>query len=186
MKKLLLLAAVAAGVAVAQGPGPGPGGVPGGGPPAVQPGTDQVKAFLALTDAQLDNLRRLRREQAESNRGTFEQIAERERALRTAMDKTAPNPTEVGQIMVDMKNLREQIRQNDAKYRTLALAVLTADQKTKLKALEDAEKLRPAINQAAGLNLLELTALPGGGPAGMMRGRAGAMRGFMMRNRFRQ
>lgn len=173
MKRLVVLFAAAATLSLAQGPmmpgrGPGPGS-------AANAGVDDVKAFLKLTDAQLATLRGLRRDEAESNRAVHEKIGERAQALRTAMQRVAPVASEVGQILIDMQNLRKQVADNDAKYRTQALAVLTAEQKVELAKLDAARQLQDEVHQATALNLLERPGPPAGagpimrrmpGPAG--------------------
>ena len=125
---------------------------------------DAVKTALGLTDAQLTQLRQLRQQEFEANGTIREQMADRQRALQTAMERATPNAGEIGGIMVDILNLRKQIQTAADRYRTQALALLTAEQKTKLKGLEDAAKLQPAIMQAGALNLLDLSELM---PAGM-------------------
>lgn len=139
--------------------------------PAAPPVTE-VKAYLSLTDAQLTQLQQIGRDRAEAARSILTQIRDKRTSLAAALGATSPDPAAVGRIMVDIKNLETQVRQLAVKYHNQALTVLTADQKAKVKVLQDAANLAPAIRQAAGLNLLdppERPAAPGPGGAGMRR-----------------
>ena len=172
MKRFVLAAALTAGLALAQGPG-GRGFHPmaaGGGPRAAS--ADQVKAYLALTDAQVTQLQQIQQDEFTANRSIRQQIGEKEDALKTALAGTSPTATELGNLLVDIKNLRAQISQNRDKYRTQALALLNDAQKPKLAALQAAAALQPTIRQATMLNLIAPpagdSAEPfGGGPGPM-------------------
>lgn len=146
-------------------------------PPA--PPVDAVKQALNLTDAQVTQLQQLQQSARTAAQPVVAQIRTRQQALDQAMRQTTPDPLTVGRLMVEIKGLQEQIRLNDEKFHAQAVALLTADQKTKLKTLEDAAKLQPAIGQAVGLNLIQPPPdAPGlrapAGPMGM-RGRGGPM-----------
>ncbi len=132
--------------------GPGMPGQPGG--QARQPNLDELKAVLGLTDQQVERLIGLQRERQQANRSAFLQIAERQNTLAQLLSPSA-DPAALGRVLIDMENLKLQVRQNDERYEQLSRDVLTADQKTKLKTLEDALKLQPAIGQAVALQLIE-------------------------------
>lgn len=139
------------------------------------PPVDALKQALNLTGAQITQLEQLQQSARGAAQPLAAQIQTRRQALNQAMQQTAPDPLTVGRLMVEIKGLGEQIRLNGEKFRLQALALLTADQKAKLKTLEDAARLQPAIGQAVMLNLIE----PPQGAAGP-RGMAGPMgrRGF--------
>ena len=174
MKLKTLCACLFATTLVAQAPPPRPGRLFRGEPP-----TDAVKAALGLTDADVARLEQIGKDQREAAKPLFDQIAERRRTLAETLKSTSPDPTALGRILLDIKDLREQIRQNDERYHEQAVAALSADQKAKLQTLEAAAQQRPAINQALRLNLLQppVDTEAGVGPAGvrapMMRGRMG-------------
>lgn len=136
------------------------------------PPVDAVKQALALTDAQVTQLQQLQQSARAAAEPIVTQIRARQQSLKQAMEQTSPDPLTVGRLMVEIKGLNQQIRLNDQKFNAQAVALLTADQKAKLKGLEDAAKLRAAIGQAAALNLLQppddVAAGPGGpgGPRG--------------------
>ncbi|MFN3322410.1 MAG: Spy/CpxP family protein refolding chaperone [Bryobacteraceae bacterium] len=156
MMRFILCIAVFAASLAAQ-PGPGRGFGPGMGDPSA------LKEFLGLTDAQVTQLRQLQRERMETTRPLMRQMAEQRKRLREAMDGPAPDATAVGNLVLEGNQLRRQLQQTSTQFRERARGVLTADQTAKLAELEKAAALRPAIGQAAMLNLIE-------GP-GMGRGR---------------
>ncbi len=148
--------------AAAQGPRRPPASP--GSPPAV----NAVKEALNLTDGQLTQLRTLQQNRIQANRQLQDQIAERQRTLAQTLQQSAPDAVTVGNLLLDANKLRKQIQTNDETYRGMAANVLTADQKKKLQDLENALKLRPAIEQAMALGLLAppADAGPGAGPMG--------------------
>ncbi len=128
---------------------------------APAPNVTDLKTFLGLTDAQVTQLRDLRQQEREALRTVAQQIAEKRRALGEALQAGSTDATALGQLLVDIQNLRKQIQTTNENFRSQALALLTADQKAKLAQLEAAAKLAPAIRQATALNLLAPPAGPG-------------------------
>jgi Spy/CpxP family protein refolding chaperone len=116
--------------------------------------TGEIKAYLNLEQAQVDQLVQLRKDERDEMKAVFEKIAEKRTALREALQSTSPDASTLGNLMIEIQNLRKQIRETNENYHTKALAVLKEEQKTKLAELEAAAKLRPVIGQAHGLNLL--------------------------------
>lgn len=154
VQKALFGLVLAAGLVVAQGPGGfgrGPGRGPGTGDrlgTALENATfDQLKAYLTLTDAQVTQLKSVIEARANAAKPVLEQIREKQKALNEEMKKDSPSAITVGQLMVDIKNLREQIRPSNGANAD-ALAVLNDAQKAKLKDLEAAQALMPAVRQA--------------------------------------
>ena len=152
MKIFTVLVFVSTSVLFAQGP-PASGPM-GPRPPRGPAATDEVKAYLNLEQAQVDQLVQLRKDERDEMKAVFEKIAENRKALREALQSTSPDASTLGNLMIDMQKLRKQIRETNENYHTKALAVLKEEQKTKLAELEAAAKLRPVIAQAHGLNLL--------------------------------
>lgn len=185
MKRLTVVLFMLAGTLLAQGPG-GPGFRRNGVGPRMQQmqpagNADALKQYLGLTDAQVQQLRDLRKQQAESQRPAMEQIRDKQQQLREAVRATNPDAALIGQLTVDIKKLTESMMANRTDLQAKAQALLTPDQKTKMAALEQAQKLMPAAGQATALGLLAPPAGAAGkmgmGPgAGMMgRPRAGRM-----------
>ncbi len=164
MKRFLAVLPLAAlGVALAQVSGPAAG------PPQRRAaGISELRAYLDLTDAQLEQMRQIRTQAAEENRATATQLREQQKVLRDLLASPNPDPAAVGKQQLQVKTLREQLQNARESVRQSVLNVLTPDQKTKLAALEEAAKLRPAIAEAMRLGLIEGPQPPAGrmGPAG--------------------
>lgn len=161
---------------------PGPGMEPTGAPEA-------LKAALALTDAQVTSLTDLQEQKRQESQTLIEQIADKQTAIREALSQDSPDANAIAALLVQQVSLRKQMQQISTAYNTQALAILTAEQKTKLKDLENAQALRLAVQQAEGLDLLKRPDPPAGlGPAGLgpMRSGGPSPVGRRMRIPFRQ
>jgi len=143
------------------------------GPPPV----DELKAYLNLTDSQIQSIQQVQQQALSSQQTVFTQIRDKHQALRDLLEKGTSDAAAVGKLILDIRALQKQIEQAMTASRSQAVSFLTADQKTKLAALEQAAKLRPAIEQATRLGLLEAPApgpgVPGGLGFGPMRNRFG-------------
>jgi len=137
--------------------GPGLGGMRGQGAPG-RPALEAVKAALELSDQQVQQLVQLRKEEQEILQPLRQQVQEKRKALREAREAANPNPAIVGQIVLDLQKLADQIRTVNETYHTKALSLLDATQKEKLQTLEQATervmRARQAANGARVLNLL--------------------------------
>ena len=183
MKRLSVMVVALAGVLLAQGPG-GPGFRRNNMAPRAQrmgmaANADALKQYLNLTDAQVTQLKDLRKQQAESLRPTMEQIRSKRQQLGEAVRAQSPDSALIGQLTVDIKNLAASLKSARTDLSAKAQAVLTPDQKTKLASLDEARKLMAAAGQATALGLLAPPEGAGGQGMGMMMGRPGARR--MMR-----
>jgi Spy/CpxP family protein refolding chaperone len=159
--KSLLLAVVLAAPALLAQAGPGPRG------PRGPLNLDAVKQVLELTDHFTNELR-----------PAMGQIREKRQALQEEMQRDSPNATIVGQLQVEIAELRKQIRAKHAAQADQLRAVLTDAQKAKLAELQKAAELLPAIHQARALSLLDAPEDIGEGP-GFGRGMGfGPMRAF--------
>jgi len=118
------------------------------------PQPDALKQFLNLTDGQVQQIRDVTKQQMEGVKPIADQMREKGNALRDEMKKESPDQAKVGQLSVDLKNLREQLKSKRAARGDSLSAVLTPDQREKLKSLEEAAKLGPAVRQAAALGLI--------------------------------
>jgi Spy/CpxP family protein refolding chaperone len=186
MKRMISLAILAASVLLAQDPaGAGlrarraaGGRQAGAGPARVA----AVRDALDLTDAQIQQLRELRKSQMEALKPTLDQMRTKNDALRKEMETDNPNPATVGQLTVEIKTLRKTISDGQADRVAKAQQILTPEQQDKLKALNPATGTNRAFGEAAMLGLVA----PPNGP-GMMRGGPGMMgRGPMMQREGRR
>jgi Spy/CpxP family protein refolding chaperone len=139
-------------------------------------GSAALKDYLGLSDAQLEQMRTLRRDQAQEVRPEMQAVRAKAQELRTEMQAPSPNAAKVGQLTVELKQLREKAMAERSGFSDKARAVLNADQQAKLKALEDAAKLAPAARQAAAMGLIAPPRAAGmeagqAAPAPMMRDR---------------
>ncbi|MGA3042386.1 MAG: Spy/CpxP family protein refolding chaperone [Bryobacteraceae bacterium] len=171
----LVCISLAAAAMFAQGPG-GPHARSMGGPPQ----TTQVQSYLNLTDAQVSALQQLRQSEKAALQPIFQQLGPLHESLRAQSQGSGADATVVGKLVLSIQSLEQQAAPIRSSYQQQALGVLTADQKTKVAALQSAAALMPAIHEAAGLNLLtppKGSEGPGGlAPEMMPRGRFGGPR----------
>jgi Spy/CpxP family protein refolding chaperone len=119
------------------------------------PAYTELKQYLGLTDAQVQSLETILRNRSQAQQAVFTQISEKSRQMYQLLENGSGSATQIGQLMLDIRNLEKQLSTVDAPYRTQAVNVLTADQKTKLAKLDEALKLQGTASQAAMLLLLE-------------------------------
>lgn len=144
-----MTAALGATMLVAQGPrGPFQGGRGFS--------TDEVQSALNLSDEQVTALKANNQALREALKAVMDQAHEKQQAMEAELENANPNPTVVGQLMIDAKNIRAQSNDIRAEYRTKALALLNAEQQSALTALEDSGERSPALREAGMLNLLEM------------------------------
>ena len=93
----------------------------------------------------------------------FQQMSPLRESLRTQEQSSGADATAVGKLVLSIQGLEQQAAPIRASFQQQALAVLTADQKTKLAGLESAAALMPAIHEATALNLLTPPKGPDGG-----------------------
>jgi len=121
---------------------------------SVTPSLLAVQAALGLASAQVGALQRLQDTQRQAVEAIYAQISTKQIVLDQLLNQGAPDAV-VGRMMKDIRALEQQVEAAGRPFRVEALGVLTADQKVKLKVLEDAAKLQDAVWQAAELNLLD-------------------------------
>jgi Spy/CpxP family protein refolding chaperone len=184
MRKILISMALCGGLLLAQGPGGGRGPMPRGygqqgamgpmGAGMMGGGVEELKGFLNLSDSQVDQLRTMRRDQIQSARPDAELMRSKAQELRTLMQSQSPDPAKVGALTLELKQLREKMAASRDALSDKAAGILNAEQKTKLKDLEAAAKLGPAVRQAIGIGLIDAPqpATAGKAAAGAGRGRA--------------
>ena len=104
-----------------------------------------------LTAALRDNNRALR----EEIRTIMQAAREGRSGVRDELNQENPNPTIVGQALVDAKATREAIKAKREEYRVSSLEILNAEQQSALTALQQVLDLAPTARQAIGANLLD-------------------------------
>ncbi len=183
MRNLMISMALCSGLLLAQGPmgrGMRPGMMAQGLGPGLA-GTEALKSYLGLTDAQVEQMRTLRKQRAEAMQPEAAAMRAKALELRQLMQTASPDPAKVGALTVELKQLRDKAAAARSGLNDQMKAVLTAEQQAKLKDLEAAAKLGPAVRQAVGMGLIEPPQMEGMG-AGMglmgqgLQGRARARR----------
>jgi Spy/CpxP family protein refolding chaperone len=145
-------------------------GGPGG--PMGAANLDAIKSYLNLTDSQISSLQALQTQTRTANQQTMTDLRTKEQALQTLLQGSSPDPTAVGKALLDIQSTRATLKTAHTNLVSQAVALLTPDQVTKLKALSDAQALEPQIHEASMLNLLAPPANADGafGPMGFGRG----------------
>jgi Spy/CpxP family protein refolding chaperone len=184
---LLLIAGVAIGSLQAQQP---PAGTPpsggGGMMRGAQRNPDAIKTILDLSDRQYAELTDLRT----AHQAKLKEYSDEQRSLeqekRTIMSTSGADPAKIGSISLRQEALTQMIQQENAAFHTNALALLTASQRDKVTAIEEALKLAPNAGALMQFGLLDTKSMGGRGgfmgmapgqmfgggpgPGGMMRG----------------
>jgi hypothetical protein len=122
--------------------------------PGRAPVTDELKAYLQLSDSQVQALQQIRQQEATAVRDIAQQMQQRQTALRQLLQAGNADAAAVGRAMLEIEALRRRVADQDTAFRGQAANLLNEQQKTRLKTLDDASKLLPEIRQAQSLNLL--------------------------------
>jgi len=138
------------------------------GPMAMVPQTDPLKAFLSLTDAQLQSLKDVQKAERDAAEPVMEQIAAKSKELREALHQNPVDQAQVDKLKAALADLQKQLQSLRDQFQPQALNILNAQQKTALATLQKALELIPAAQQAVFFNLLDSPqGAPGGfGPTG--------------------
>ena len=153
---LLLAALVATPLALAQPPGPhgGPGFERPGDGPGFGPGHPGRRGpdrlhdlgflarFLELTDEQIEQARALFEGTRELTQPVRQDLRATHRELRDLLDTEAPDATRVGTLVLDVHDLRGQLRAAREVLLEDFRALLTPEQLEKLETLKDAREAR--------------------------------------------
>jgi Spy/CpxP family protein refolding chaperone len=119
-----------------------------------QPAFEDLKQALGLTDAQLQQLQALQRTKQMASQAIYQQIGAKQKQLNDMLNSDKPDAQTLGQLEIDMANLRKQTM-GTASVKDQALAILTDAQKAKLADLQNAMKLQRAAGEALGLGLID-------------------------------
>ena len=149
------------------------------GPVSPQPSYPQLRAYLNLTDAQVQSLVANLTNRSTTQQAIYKQINDKQMQLNTLLSQGTSDALTVGQLEIDINNLRKQLPLPNSSYRLMALSVLTPDQTAKLAALVNALLLQPPAYQAITLDLIDAPViapppLPPGKLASELEGPVGA------------
>ena len=122
------------------------------------PPFQQVKAYLGLTDAQVTqivlNLNDYGRLVSQRQQRMYQVQSE----IRDETAKSPLDPAALGIRYAEIETICRNVRDESIAAQNRNLAILTDAQRPKLKALEDAYKLLPVINEAQNAGLLSAPA----------------------------
>jgi Spy/CpxP family protein refolding chaperone len=118
------------------------------------PSLDALKTYLNLTDSQVQGLQQIQQQEWQANRTTMQTIRQNQANLDSMLQKGGADAATTGKLMMDIQALRSSMSKTHESFSAQAANTLTADQKAKLKTLQDAMALMPAIHQASALGLL--------------------------------
>ena len=123
-------------------------------PPIPAPSTALMQ-YLGLSPTQLQALQDVQRSRTAADQATYKQINDKQMAINNLIASGSSDALMIGQLTLDISNLRKQLLTSGAPFRDQALAVLTPDQKNKLSGLTSALQLQPAAYQAITMNLID-------------------------------
>ncbi len=119
------------------------------------PPMTNLKQFLALTDAQVDQLKQVQQQKQQAEQQIWQQISAKYQELETLLNADAKDPVRIGQLMIEIRTLQKQLPLSPDPYRQQALNVLTPEQRQKLPTLDQAIKLAPAAQEAVSVSLID-------------------------------
>ena len=122
--------------------------------PSARPQPPDLKVFLSLSDLQIQGLAQLQQQQGQALQPVVQQAAQTQQKLQQILAAPNPDPATVGQLVIAIASLGQQVQRIVGSFRQQASDLLQSDQKTKLPPLQLALDLHPAALQAASLGLL--------------------------------
>lgn len=154
------------------GEGPGTGGGPGFGsgpagqfgprpgqqsfgPMGAPPQGDALQAVLGLNDKQVQSLRQLQREKSRKLDELQFQLRQKQNALMDLLEQEEPDGSALVSTVKSLHALRKQAGEIDKEFQAKTAAVLTDEQKTKLKSIQEQRQIPQARQEAARFNLLQ-------------------------------
>jgi Spy/CpxP family protein refolding chaperone len=118
------------------------------------PPTDAVKAYLNLTDAQIQTLHDIRNQSSQAESAAMQKMQVAQSSMHTMLKGGKPDAMTLGNLMIEIQNQNDSIAKSRATFNAQAVNALTPEQKTKLQALQTAQQLSPTIHEAGVLLLL--------------------------------
>lgn len=123
--------------------------------PPIPASSAALKQYLGLSDTQMQALLDLQKSRAAADQAIYKQINDKQMAINSLLAAGSNDTLQIGQLTLDIFNLRKGLPTSGTQFRDPALAILTPDQKNKLPALTAALQLQQAAYQAIGLNLID-------------------------------
>ena len=125
---------------------------------------EDLKTYLSLSDTQVTALQQIMQSKSDAESAIYKSINEKYQTLNTILNSTSPDAFQVGRLTLEIRDLQKKVPLKGEPYRTNALNVLNALQKTKLPALTAALQTATPAYQAVTLNLIDQPQRPGVNP----------------------
>jgi hypothetical protein len=130
------------------------GAVPFAQEPGAKAQPPDLKIFLNLSDTQIQGLVQLQMQKGQALQPLAQQVAQAQQNLQKILASTNPDPATVGQLVIAIAILGEQVQQIAGSFQQQASNLLQSDQQMKLPPLQLALELNSAALQAVSLGLL--------------------------------
>ena len=121
--------------------------------PAAQPPAE-LKAFLNLSDAQLQSLIQNRQQLAQAVQPVAQQAQQKQQALQQLLEGVSPDPVAVGKLVIEITGFGKQVQQLVQNSQQTSVNILTPEQQARLQVLGDVLKLQAPAMQAVAVGLL--------------------------------
>ena len=103
-----------------------------------------VAHFLGFSDSQAAQFKQLLQSLQATAGGLQQQISPKQQSLEILLSAAQPDPATVGQLLLEIHGLQQQLGQAIQSYHESFLALLTSDQMQKTQAVVQAAQLLPA------------------------------------------
>lgn len=133
-----------------------------------QSSPDAIKTILDLDERQYAELTELRQKHQDKLKEYSDEQRSLEQDKRTILSASGADPAKLGSITLRQEALTQMIQQENDAYHTQSLALLTATQRDKVKAIEDAIKLAPNAGALMQFGLIDTKGLFGNRAGGFM------------------
>ncbi len=120
------------------------------------PPADALKAYLNLTDSQVQALQQIQQQDRQANRATMQKLRQTQANLDDLLQKGGADAATTGRMVLDIQEMQSSLKKTRGALNAQAANNLTAEQKAKLATLQGALQLMPAIHEAASFGLLAL------------------------------
>ena len=125
---------------------------------------DELRTYLTLTDTQVTALQQVMQSKSDAENAIYKSIREKYEALNNLLNSSNPDAFQVGRLTLEIRDLQKRVPLSGEPYRTSALNILNAGQKTRLPALVQAMQMATTAYQAVTLNLIDQPRRPGINP----------------------
>lgn len=117
---------------------------------------EAIKNILDLTDSQAEQLVDLRRSHLEQVHALRIQIRELQQQKADLLNSSDPNPAQVGAIVIQQRDLHQQVQAANQSYREAALVLLTLTQQETVAQIQEALRLAPQARPLAAFGLVQV------------------------------